>query len=60
MIERLGYVVYWFCCIVAGIAMLGAVASLFGSTIDVFIVLVVVALAVYGIGRAVRYVLVGK
>jgi hypothetical protein len=60
MIERLGYVLYWTCCIAAVLAVAVAIAVLFGTEKVLAIVFAVIALACYGIGRAIRYVLVGR
>jgi len=60
MIERLGKVLYWACCLAAGIAGAIAVAVLFGTQKVISIFFVVIALVCYGLGRAIRYVLVGR
>lgn len=60
MIERLGYVLYWFCCIAAALCIAAGVAVLFGTEKMWMILFAVLALICYGIGRAIRYVLVGR
>ena len=60
MIERLGNVLYWACCILSGLAAVASVAILFGTEKVLAVMFGLIALTVYGIGRAVRYVLVGS
>jgi hypothetical protein len=61
LLERLGKVLYWACCIIAALFAAGAVAALMSDN-DRFVafILAPAALAVYGIGWALRYVLVGR
>jgi hypothetical protein len=60
MIERLGNVLYWTCCIAAMLAAAIAVVVLFGTEKFLAIVFAVIALICYGVGRALRYILVGR
>ena len=63
MLTRLANVIYWFCSAVAILCALGILIALpTGGRTDYTgsIALCVLALASYGLGRAVRYVLSGK
>ena len=65
MIERLGNALYWLCNIVAAlIAIWGVCDFLFGNVSGsehyLGLFAVVFALAIYGLGRGVRYVLAGR
>jgi hypothetical protein len=64
MVARLGNVLYWGACLVAGLlALIAAYAMVFGTGEDrVFIdtALAVIALIVWLVGRACRYVLAGR
>jgi hypothetical protein len=60
MLERLGNVLYWTCCIFAGLSVAAGLAILFGTEPAFAIAFEVGALLIYGVGRAVRYVLVGR
>jgi drug/metabolite transporter (DMT)-like permease len=64
MVERLGNVLYWACCIVALVFVAGAVLALMqsGSQNDwaPAIAFGVLAAVAYGVGRGLRYVLAGK
>jgi hypothetical protein len=60
MLERLGNVLYWTCCIVTALAVAAAIAVLFGTEKYLSIVFAVLALICYGIGGAIRYVLTGR
>jgi hypothetical protein len=63
MAERIGNIVYWFCCVVAAISLAIGVSVWFlnfreGTTAySLLAVSFVVALLVWIIGRAIRYVL---
>jgi hypothetical protein len=69
MIARLGYVLYWIACGVAGLLLLGVIVGLgvlvTGYSTDPFNTLAGVALCAvgavlcWGVGRAFRYVLAG-
>jgi hypothetical protein len=69
MVARLGYVLYWVCC---GVAALFLIGGLFGmglwvtgysvdpaSSVTAAIVMPLVALVCWALGRAIRYVLAG-
>jgi hypothetical protein len=60
MVERLGKVLYWACCAFSGISAAIGVATLFGSAPWLIVFFGLAALALYGVGRGIRYVLVGR
>ena len=65
MAERIGNIVYWFCCVVAAISLAVGGSVWFmnfreGTTAySLLAVSLIVALLVWIIGRAIRYVLTG-
>jgi hypothetical protein len=60
MLERLGYVLYWTCCIAAGLCLAVGIVVLFGTEKYWALVFAALALICYGVGRAIRYVIVGR
>lgn len=63
MAARLGYVLYWFCCIISGLVVaIGAAIGYSEPKAQPLVVAVIagaIALVVWLIGRAIRYVLAG-
>ena len=68
MLERLGQVVYWTCCIVAALFGVGGVAAgvaaswqgNYAAAVSMLGAFVIIAIVTWGIGRAARYVLTGR
>jgi hypothetical protein len=66
MAERIGIIVYWFCCIVAAISLAIGISVWFlnfreGTGLYSFLALsFIVASLVWVLGRAIRHVLAGK
>lgn len=63
VLARLGDVLHWFGCLLAGVFIVLAVAGVIFGNADrwaIATVATVVALLVFGLGRACRYVLAGR
>jgi hypothetical protein len=61
MVERLGNALYWLCNMVAALIVLcGVLMSISGPEHFYVIAGIIIALAIYGLGRGIRYVLAGK
>jgi len=61
MIERLGNALYWLCNILAALIVLyGVLMSISGPEHFYVIAGIIFALAIYGLGRGIRYVLAGR
>jgi len=59
VVYRLGWVLYWTFCIIAGLSVLAALATLFGQKPQTVWLPGTFAAAVWLMGRAIRYILAG-